>query len=288
MVATTRGGFTLIEAMVALTISSVLVVLVSTVFLVQNRYYAVQVAEGTVHDNARVMTEVMASELRSVAAGGFVTARDTMLVVRSPMTVAAVCAQPTTSRVAVQFGGGEAALDTDEFGGFAIQDTLTEAWSYYDITGWSNVWNVIDQNGKQGALDCAANGADTLGASDDFQRLRRLDTYAGSLPAVGQLVMLYRRVEYVITTSQMDSTAVGLFRGVVGGEMVELATGLGPTAQFLYRVPGSGYAGSVYGSSLANIDAVLLVVRAETRAQAGATDDAKFGWHANIYLRNGG
>ncbi|MGD8318938.1 MAG: prepilin-type N-terminal cleavage/methylation domain-containing protein [Gemmatimonadota bacterium] len=287
MVARRRAGFTLVEAMVALTISSILVVLVSTVFLAQNRYYALQISRSAAHDNARVMTEVMAGELRSVARGGFVVARDTLLEVRSPMTVAAVCAQPATSRVAVQYSGGEGFLDTDEFGGFAVQDTLTDAWSYYDITGWNNVWNAIDQNGKQGAKDCAANGADTVGAVDEFQRLRRLDTYAGSLPAVGQLVMLYRRVEYVITTSKMDSTSLGLFRGIFGADPVEVATGLDASARFQYRAGGSTYVSPVTGSGLGDIDAVRIVADARTRPRAGATDDVTFGWSVNVYLRNG-
>lgn len=42
MVAGGRAGFTLVEAIIALTLSSVLVVLVGTVFLVQNQYYALQ------------------------------------------------------------------------------------------------------------------------------------------------------------------------------------------------------------------------------------------------------
>ena len=46
-------GFTLVEAIVALTLTSLLVMLVATTFLVQNRYYAVQLARTTAQDNAR-------------------------------------------------------------------------------------------------------------------------------------------------------------------------------------------------------------------------------------------
>ena len=56
--------------MVALTLSSIVVILVSTVFLVQNRYYQTQLARAEAHDAARVMTETLASELRSVEKGG--------------------------------------------------------------------------------------------------------------------------------------------------------------------------------------------------------------------------
>ena len=80
-----RAGFTLVEAIVALTISSLIVVLVSTVFLVQNRYYALQLQRSRAHDNARTATDLVSADLRSVMRGGFVLAERKRMVVRTPM-----------------------------------------------------------------------------------------------------------------------------------------------------------------------------------------------------------
>ena len=86
-----RGGFTLPEALIALTISSVLVLLVGTVFLVQNDFYSHITLRSQVHENARAMNEIVANEIRSVAAGGVMVADSSRLVVRASMVTAAVC-----------------------------------------------------------------------------------------------------------------------------------------------------------------------------------------------------
>ena len=58
-------GFTLIETIIALVLSSVVILLVSSTFLVQNNYYSSQTQRTGVHDNARAATELIASEIRS-------------------------------------------------------------------------------------------------------------------------------------------------------------------------------------------------------------------------------
>lgn len=283
MVANRRAGFTLAETLVALTLSSLLVVMVSTVFLVQNRYYALQLERTATQDNARTVTEMVASEVRSISSGGVVIADNDHLVVRSPIVLAVVCAQPTGSRVSVHFEGGEGDLDTDEVSGFAVQDPSTLDWSYYDVD-----WSTINQSGGTPAGDCAANGADTVGAYDEFKQLRRLGNYHGSLPDIGDILMLYRNVEYQFATSEMDTSTIGLFRGIYGGTLTEFATGMDTTAQFQYRTGGTTYANSVTGGSLDAIDAIRIGAHARRRPQTGGVDDVTFGWSVNVFLRNGG
>lgn len=279
-----RGGFTLIEAIVALTLSSVLVVLVGTTFLVQNGYYSTQLARTAAQDNARMVTEMVASELRSLTDSAVLTAESQRLVVRSPMVMAAVCAQISgPTRIAVQFEGGESALAVDEVSGFAIRDTLTDVWSYYDLSrNWGRIASAGDAPG-----DCAANGADTVGARHEFKRLTRINTYTGGYwPAPGTLMMFYREVEYRVQTSAMDPSTLGLFRRVSGGTLVELATGLDASTQFQYRTGGSTYADRVTGATLGAIDAIRIVAQARTRPQSGGLEDVTAGWAVNVHLRN--
>lgn len=274
------------EALIALTLSSVLVILVGTTFLVQNRYYARQLALTTAQDNARMVTETVASELRSLPDSAVVVAGNLQLVVRSPIVMAVVCAQLTTpTRIAVQMDGGEAELNTDELSGFGVRAT-SGRWSYYDISGW----NAIRSSGGSGtpAADCAASGADTVGISGDFVRLKNINTYHGSWPANGTIMMLYRKVEYRIQTSTMDASTLGLFRGIYGGTLVELATGLNSTAGFQYRTGGASYATSVSGAAaLGTIDAIRILAQARVRPQAGLGGDITYGWGVNLHLRNG-
>lgn len=277
-------GFTLVEAIVAMTLTSVLVMLVATTFLVQNRYYATQLARTATQDNARMVTEMVASELRSLTDSAVVVAANRQLVVRSPMVMAVVCAQLSSpARITVQMDGGEAGLTQSEVSGFGVRGT-NGVWSYYDITGWSR----ISSPSTAAAADCYANGADTVGISGDFQRLTRINTYHGSWPPNGTVMMIYRKVEYRIQTSTMDPTTLGLFRGMYGGTLVELATGLDSSSGFLYRTGGASYATSVTGAAnLGAIDAIRIVAETRTRPQAGGTDDVTYGWGVNVHLRNG-
>jgi len=260
------------------------VVLVSTVFLVQNRYYEIQLARSAAQDGARTMTEGMARELRSVAGGGVKVAESGRLVVRSPVVLAVVCAQTPGDEVAVQFDGGPSGIDTREVTGFAVRDVVTGAWSYHDAGSWPDIY----QPSGTPASACAANGADTTGASGDFTELRQLSIYHGSTPAVGQLLMLYREVEYTIGGSGMRPAALALFRSVGGGTPVEFATGLDPSARFQYRTGGSTYADAVAGSGLSAIDAIRLVAEAREAPGTGGVDDVTYGWAVNVVLRNGG
>jgi hypothetical protein len=282
MVSVRTAGFTLVEAIVALTISSVVVVLVSTVFLVQNQYYALQLGRSIAHDNARTATEFLSRELRSVMPGGFVVAEDQRLVVRSPMVLAVICATSGRSNVSVHFEGGIEGLDTDEVSGFAVLDGASGLWSYYDVPSW----NTIRQAGGRPARDCARNGADTLAATREFQRLRRLGDYHESVPSPGDVIMLYRSVEYAYRTSELDPATTGLFRGIFGDPLVELVTGMDSIAQFRYRTSGTVYASVVTGPALGSIDAVRLVAQSRQRAETGGQDDITYGWGTNVYLRN--
>lgn len=254
--------------------------LVSSVFLVQNRYYADQLSRSQAHDNARMVTELVGSEVRSVMANGVTIAQNKRLVVRSPMALAVVCGQSGAQTTYVQMEGGQAGIDTLEVSGFAVRNGAT-SWTYYSVS-WSN----IKGNGGSPAGTCASNGADTAGVSSDYLMLRRLRNYTGSTPTLGMVLMLYRQVDYQFKTSTMDASAIGLYRGLYGGTLTEYVTGMDSTAQFQYRTGGSTYATSVTGGALANIDAIRIVAEARRRVAAGATEDVTYGWSVNVPLRN--
>jgi hypothetical protein len=275
-----RAGFSLVETIIALVLSSVVLILVSTTFLVQNRYYSSQTLHAAAHDNARTATERMAGEIRSVMRNGFVSAASTSLTIRSPMLLAAVCDRQGTN-FSVHNEGGEAGIDTDEVAGVGWLDQTTGVWTYRTAT-----WSYIDQSGGNPASGCAGNGADTNGASGEFHRLRRFNILYGSTPDDGEIIMLYRETTFSIQSSALEPGTLGLFRASYGQSPVELATGMDPTARFQYRTGGSTYANSVAAGSLDAIDAVRLVAEARKRSQSAGQDDITFGWSVNIILPN--
>lgn len=278
-----RGGFTLVEAIIALTLSSVLVILVGTVFLVQSEFYATQLSRTAAHDNARMITEMVASELRSLTDSAVILADSTRLAVRSPMVGAIVCAHGSGNRVSMHLPGGLSGLDTDEVSGVATVETASGRWLYHDRS-WSN----IHQSGGSPAVRCHSAGADTVGARPhfiDFSENTLSDGF-GYKPPVGATLMLYRNVEYRIQASAMDPTTLGLYRGIYGSTITEFVTGLDASAKFQYRTGGSTYASKVTGASLGAIDAVRIVARARKRPESGGAADVTYGWAVNVHLRN--
>jgi prepilin-type N-terminal cleavage/methylation domain-containing protein len=274
-------GFTLVETLVALVLSSVLLVLVSTTFLVQNQFYSEQVLVSSVHDNARATTELVAGELRSLKHLGLVVAGARTLKLRSSMAIAVVCGRSTFSSGSIDIltEGGEAELDTDEVAGLALLNQSTGVWDYHSAS-----WATLNGSSAFSANRCYTNGADTTGVRDDFHRLTNVATLLGSTPSIGDVVMLYRETQFTIDDSALDTMELALYRKTSFGSAIEFATGMDSTAQFKYRVGGT-YVDTVSAGSLASVDAVRVIADARRRSTSGGRPDVTFGWSADIALR---
>lgn len=269
------------ETLVALVLSSVIMILVSTTFLVQNQYYSSQRLHAGAHDNARTATDRIASELRSVMEGGIVVAGARTITLRAPIVVGVICSRQGFGDADIHTEGGESQLDTDEVAGVAVRDSLTGAWTYSSAT-WSTL------NGSDGTApgNCVANGADTTAASSQFHRLLEMNNLFSPTPVVGDVVMLYRETTFKIQDSELEPGRLGLFRRIYGGSFVEFTTGMDSSAQFQYRTGGTTYADTIVAASLDGIDAVRIVADARRPARTGGQQDVTFGWSVNVALRN--
>lgn len=273
-----EGGFTLIEALIAITISSLIVVLVGTTFVVQNRFYASQQQLSVARDHVRGGADVIATEIRSAMKGGVVLAGPRRLTVRTPMVLTGVCHEAGNDpRVYIE--GGEAALDTAEVGGLAVRDALTGAWTYGNVR-----WGTIDDSGDP-AKDCFNQGADTVGVRDNFHKLKDVHLVLGVTPGPGDVVMIFRETTFEITASELDPATYGLFRRSYEGERVEVACGLDGGASFSYRV-GGVYSDTVTAGQLADIDVVRLSLEARETPRFGGAEDIEYGLAINVALRN--
>ncbi|GMR12227.1 MAG: hypothetical protein BMS9Abin29_0416 [Gemmatimonadota bacterium] len=266
---TGRRGFTLVEAIIALTISTLLVGLVTSVFLAQNSFYASVAERGEVQDNLRSITQLIASEARAVAPGGVIVADSTRFAIRVPMRVAGLCAGGDRVRIP-RF----AQMSTADMSGYAIHDGSGN-WDFRTST-WAGLFDRVDATA---AGRCADNGADTAGIVPDFVNLTIPDPMA-----VGDVVMIYREVEFLIAVSTLDPTRQGLFRGPYGGSLVEFASGLTNVTHFQYRLGTSTYQTSVAPANLQLVDGVRLIAVAESNRTA--TGGYAYGWTVDIPLKN--
>ena len=266
-----RAGFTLLEAIVALTLSSVIVTLVSSVFLTQNNFYRTVVQRTRVQDNLRVVTDLIASEIRGVAGGGVTIAESGRLVVHLPIAYAGVCRDG--SGHGHVYMPGLSGINGDEVAGYARQDTNGD-WTYTADT-WSNL---LVSSGSNDADECLeASSSDTVGATADFARL----DISGS-NTIGEVIMIYRDVEFKIDTSELDPQTLAVYRKITGDSLREFATGITSDTKFQYRLPMGTYQNSITGASLVDIEKIRVITSASGRG-AGAYS---YEWTVGIPLRN--
>jgi hypothetical protein len=274
-----RAGFTLVEALVALTISGALVIMVGALFLAQNEFYSWLLLRTQVQENARAMTELVGSEIRSVPRGGVVLADSLRLVVRSPMVSGSVCGFTGTDGY-VYVPGGSGAIDQTDLASLGALNSTTGVWTFYDTT-----WGTLNATGGTPAATCATNGADTAGVSSSYLRLK-VGTVTGAAPAVGDILMLGRKTEFKIQASTLDSTQTALYRGNYGGTLTEFATGLGSTARFQFRYGTTTHYNVVTGANLALVDGIRIIAQSTGRGESGAQTQYAFGWTVDVPLVN--
>ena len=277
LVGARRAGFTLLEAILALTLSSVIVALVSSVFLAQNDFYRLVIQRTRVQDNLRAVTDLIASEIRGVSGGGVTTAESRQFIVRLPLAVGGVChRQASHGRV---YMPGLSEIDGDDVAGYARQDASGD-WTYTTITEkWSKL---LVSSGNNDADECATrSGADTVGASQDYGRLE----IAGGT-TLGEAIMIWQEVEFNIDESVLDPTTLAVFRRATGVALREFATGIAPDAKFEYSTGTSTFYNSVVGAELENIDAIRVTASAIASDSTGTVSGYQYEWIVKIPLKN--
>ncbi|MDX1647119.1 MAG: hypothetical protein R3304_08235 [Longimicrobiales bacterium] len=268
------------ETLIALTLSSLVVLLAAHTFLVQNRFHATQRLRTMAQDNVRGATELVAREVRTALADGILVAGPRTLTVRSPVAVTLVCSRQGVPNLDVYNDGGEAALDTEEIAGAARRDPGTGAWEAVNAP-----WTALDGSTADPAGNCAENGADTTGVAGSFHRLALSGSFFSTNPRSGDLVMLFRETTFEIRDSELEPGSLGLFRAAYGDPPVEFATGIDTSMRFRYRVAGGGYSDTVSAGALASIDAVRLTAAARKPPPTGGAADVTFGWTVTIPMR---
>ena len=260
----------------ALTLSSVIVALVSSVFLTQNNFYRFVVQRTRVQDNLRVVTDLIASEVRGVAGGGVTAAESRRFVVRLPIAMGGVCDSPVAEgRV---YMPGLSQIYGNEVAGYATQDADGD-WTYTADT-WSNL---LLSSGSSDANACLTlNGADTVGAIADYGRL----LIPGGT-TLGEVIMIYREVEFKIDRSELEPRMLAVYRGVTGDTLREFVTGITPATKFQYRLPSPGtYQNSITGPLIASIEYIRVIASAIATDSIGGIESYSYEWTLGIPLRN--
>jgi len=260
-------------------ISTMLVILVATVFLVQNEFYADAVKKSLLQENVRSGVSFVSGELRGVVAGGILQAEPDSVVYRIPLAVGGVCAVSGTETYLLLPLDGEG-VTAAEVAGYAVR-SAAGAWTHTTAT-WASIYN---SSGATPAATCQLAGADTVGARNDFYRLDGL--VATPALKAGDLVMIYKQMEFKLGTSALDLSSTAIFNGPAGGVITEFANGLSSGSAFQYRLSGSNnFQARVTGGNLANIVAIRFSARGAVLASRANRDSLTFDLTVSIPLGN--
>ncbi len=261
-------------------LSTVVVMLVTSVFLVQNRFYTDAVSRIGLHESVRSATVLISSDLHGVSEGGILAADPDAVVFRSALLMGGVCSVDDRRIYLFLPVEGEPP-DRDMVSGFAVKDAASD-WRYAPVP-----WNSIRQSsGGAAARVCASSGADTAGSVMEFFSVEGLES---SPPIkVGDLVMFYQEVEVRLAPSKLDPGSRSVFRGPAGGILTEVATGVSGSSGFEYGLSGrDGFQDEVNGmGNLNRIDRVRLLLEGIAPASGGDRDSLTFDLTLTVPLRN--
>ena len=275
-----QQGFTLLEALVAMVLSTIVVSLVTSTFLAQNRFYSDAINRSAIQESVRGATSRAAADFEAAFRGGVVVADRNEVVYRLPLLLGAVCGVKDQS-VFVFLPRDDITSDPSSAAGFGIRAGDLD-WRYKPAA-WGSFYH---SSGGEAARACAASGADTTGATPAFTRMEGLDP-SGNL-TVGDLVMVYQEVELRLAPSNLDPGTRALFRGPVGGTLTEVATGLSNESSFEYGLFQRGdFRRRVRGSrNLARIDRIRLFLESTAPASGAGRNDLTFDLTRTVPLRN--
>jgi type II secretory pathway pseudopilin PulG len=275
-----QQGFTLIEAMIAMSLGVLVTILVSSTFLVQNEFYSDAVKRSALQENVRNAVSFVSSELREIAAGGIIGAEADSVVYRVPLAVGGVCAVNGDETYLYFPMEGEILDDDSDVVGYAVRDT-SGVWTYT-----ADTWHQIHHSsGPTPARECEAGGADTVGVSNDFYRVD--DLVATPAVKVGDLVLIYNELVFKLGTSELNPSGRAIFSGPAEGTLTEFGNGLSAGSAFEYRLSTSStFQSQVTGGDLSKIVAIRFSALGSAPASRGNRLPLTFDLTVSVPLGN--
>lgn len=285
-------GFSLVEALIATVLGTLVIALVVSVVVAQGGYFGDVHTRANLQETVRSSADLLREELQTVLRGGILTAESDRLVVLVPVAMGVICGEvegpPGKGKGT---GKGKAAGSAAPAylplpGGGADTDRVT----WYAIRNEAGDWLFHEsdpvQTGGNPSAECENVGADTQGAKGDFRNLAGLQNPA--LPDVGDLVALLSEVGFRFEGSALAPGTVALYRQEAGGPEVEFASGLSSQARFQYRRQGEALFQDQVASAVdrATIVEIRVVAAAESLDERGGAGALSYEWDLRIPLRN--
>jgi prepilin-type N-terminal cleavage/methylation domain-containing protein len=249
-----RAGFTLVEVMIALTLTAVLGAAFMGAFASQSRFFDHQEKVGAARAVSRGALNIMMSEMRMIERGGGVvpTPTNTRIELRVPYVFGMACESLTGVMTISALPADRTGVENLDISGYAYR-MANGTYTYVDIPA------VVASVPVAGAVTCAAKG---VGLPPNGDYLTVTGTVANGTPPPGTLVFLYHKVTYEFAPSEIIS-GLALFRQVDGqADPEELIAPFDANARFRFFVNDAATAQDAVPATLSDITGLEIVLDA--------------------------
>lgn len=243
-------GFTLVEALIALTISGIVATALVSLLLAQSRFYQRTDDQMAAEQTAQATFDLVSSEIRMAAATDLMEAEADSVTFRFDVLQAIVCDSTGSDEVALHvFDRTASAGLTSSFAGIAVSDPFQTDFEYEDT------WNPSPSaSGSGPRADCVAAGGSGSGPDSDYLRISGWGSrFTGGVPQRGAVVRAYGKVTYRFGASSFFTTRWALWRGTQ-----ELVGPFESGAAFSYVMDDGSVQPNVASSDFASVVAVRL------------------------------
>ena len=255
-----RGGATLIELLVSITILGIMGAAIVRLFVSQSRFVDQVTKQRAARTVSRVSINLMLSELRGIeSSGGVVSASSGALTVRVPYAMGVSCGSAGGATALSLLPVDSADYSNAVFAGFAVRDG-SGAYQYVE-TGSA-------LSPSPASSLCLAAGITTLPRGQVIAVSPPITTPS----EVGAAVLVFQRVTYAFLPSVVIPGRMGLWRSVTNGTREEVATPFDSSSVFRYFADGADSATVAPPANLADVRGVEFVFGgASEGARAGRT-----------------
>jgi prepilin-type N-terminal cleavage/methylation domain-containing protein len=260
-----RHGFTLVEVLIALTITALIGAALTSVLVTQSRFFDQQEKLSSARQVSRSALNMLMAELRMVETSGGVTAASpTAVTVNVPYAMGIACG--TVLGVGVR--ATLLPVDTTIWNrvtpsGWAIRSAVTGPGSY-DYNAMGTLGQVLDASST---TTCSNAGI----AIPDGKLVTITPAPSFTIEA-GSALILYHQVSYSFAASASVPGRLALWRQAAGGSNEEIVAPFDDVARFRFLVVGSQAAQDAAPSDLTTLRGLEVVLDgvSERPSAAGA------------------